>query len=57
MALAIVQIRSSYDLGTGDLSEDVTAGALEDFVDDVNKSVRALVDMLMLENVINGPPD
>lgn len=52
-----MQICSSYDLGTGDLSEDVTADALEDFVDDVNISVRAMVDMLMLENVINGPPN
>jgi hypothetical protein len=36
--LAFVQFRSGYKLGTGDLPEDIAAGALEDFKDDLGGS-------------------
>jgi hypothetical protein len=46
----------SFKLGTGYLSEDVTAGALEDFEDDFGMATEAMVDILPLEDVINGSP-
>jgi hypothetical protein len=55
-ALAFVQFWSGYKLGTGDLWEDVTASALEDFEDDFSIAVEAVVDILLLEYVINRSP-
>lgn len=55
-ALAFKQFWSGYKLGTGDLSEDATIGALEDFEDVFGMDVGATVDILSLEDVINGSP-
>jgi hypothetical protein len=53
-ALAFVQFRLGYELGTGDLSEDVAAGALEDFKDDFGITAEVVVDILPLMDVVNG---
>jgi hypothetical protein len=47
-----VQFWSGYELDTSDLSEDATTCTLEDF----SISVRVVVNILPLEDVINGSP-
>lgn len=54
--LAFVQFWSGYELSTGDLSRDVVVGALEDFEDDFGVATEAVVDLLPVEDVINGSP-
>jgi hypothetical protein len=51
-----VQFRLGYELGTGDLLEDVAAGALEDFKDDFGIAAEVVVDILPLMDVVNGSP-
>lgn len=56
-ALAFVQFRSGYELcDVFVISEDVTGGALEDIGDDFSVVVEAIVNLLPLEDVINGSP-
>lgn len=55
-ALAFVQFRSGYELHiVSGLSGDAACGALEDMEDDFGVC-KAIVDLLPLENVINGSP-
>lgn len=55
-ALAFVQFRSGYELGIGDLSEDVVGSALEDFEDFFGIAAEVMVDILRLTDVVSGPP-
>lgn len=43
-------------LGIDDLSENVVDGALEDMEDVFGVPAEAVVDLLLLEDVINGSP-
>lgn len=54
--LAFVQFRSGYELGIGGLSEDMAGGALEDMEDDFGMVAEAMVDLLLMEDIINGSP-
>lgn len=55
-ALVFVEFRLDFKLGTSDLSEDATAGTLEDFEDDFGMPAEAMVDILSVEDVINRSP-
>ena len=56
-ALAFVQFRPGYELcDVFVISEDVAGGALEDIEDDFSVVVEAIVNLLPLEDVINGSP-
>jgi hypothetical protein len=55
-ALAIVRFWSGYELDTSDLSEDAATCTLEDLEDDFSISVGVVVNILPLEDVINGSP-
>lgn len=52
-ALVFVEFRLDFKLGTSDLSEDATAGTLEDFEDDFGMAAKAMVDILPLKDVIH----
>lgn len=54
-ALAFVQYRLGYELGTGDLPGDATTGALEDFEDDFGMDAEAMVDLVPLKDVTMAP--
>lgn len=51
-----MQFRSGYELGIGDLSEDVVDSALEDFEDFFGIAAEVMVDILRLTDVVSGPP-
>jgi hypothetical protein len=51
-----MQFRLGFELGTSDLSKDVTTGALKDIEDDFDMTTEVVVDILPLENVINESP-
>jgi hypothetical protein len=55
-ALAFAKFWSGFEVGIGDLSEDATAGTLEAFEYNLDIATEAMVDILSLEDVINGSP-
>lgn len=51
-----MQFQLGYKLGTSYLLKGATMGALEDFEDEFSIFAGAVVDILPLEDMINGSP-